>query len=539
MKIIGQQTWDFLTRFKGDVYLDGVTESAQTHVVGIDADGKLYKQDVSSGDITGVDISVGTGLDISQSNTTSGDYSSTISLDLTEVGVDGSNNQLLTDNGNGTISSESDLKFDARTLSVGDLKIYDASTTTTYNGLTYTSYIQFPSFEGFNDIGIGGIIKVEDADGIDEKGAALVLESGDANGTNMKGGDMRFYLGTRTGSGDLADFLFFGSDAGARVAKLNDQQLTIGVNDDSDYTIERQTHSDGVGGKLNIKSGNATAGNGVHNQAGGDLDLYGGKSTGANTGGNINFYSSTRGSSGDAINDSRLFSKLKLGTTTSELYLYENAGATTDDYLKISCATHGVTKLETIDASGFQADFTIDADGDITLDATTGNIYLKNSGGAYTPGSDYEAATKKYVDDSVFKGWHGSTSTIKILPRDFVANDVGRPLMIEDDSIGSNELFLFSFSSSDAFAYVPIPTGFKATAVRIYGSDAGQDFYVYEGDITSKTITDVATGATSINTEKTLDTEVTSDATNYLIVRVTSDGATDEIHGGRVTIAAV
>ena len=136
-------------------------------------------------------------------------------------------------------------------------------------------------------------------------------------------------------------------------------------------------------------------------------------------------------------------------------------------------------------------------------------------------------------------GWHGSDTRIKILPRDFVANDGGRPMMIEDDSIGSNELFLFSFSSFDTFAYVPIPTGYKATHVRIYGSDTGQDFYVYEGDINSKTITDVATGSTSIGTEKTLGTEVTSDTTNYLIVRVTSDGATDEIHGGYVTIATV
>ena len=106
MKWIGQHIWDFISRFRNDVYLEDLTESAQDHVVGIDADGKLYKQDVSSGDITGVDISVGTGLDISQSNTTSGDYSSTISLDLTEVGVDGSNNQLLTDNGDGTVTSE-------------------------------------------------------------------------------------------------------------------------------------------------------------------------------------------------------------------------------------------------------------------------------------------------------------------------------------------------------------------------------------------------------------------------------------------------
>jgi len=38
----------------------------------------------ATGDMTGVDISVGTGLDITQSNTTSGNYSSTISIDISE-----------------------------------------------------------------------------------------------------------------------------------------------------------------------------------------------------------------------------------------------------------------------------------------------------------------------------------------------------------------------------------------------------------------------------------------------------------------------
>jgi len=54
MKWIGQHIWSFISRFRSDVYLENVTESAQDHVVGIDADGKLYKQDVSVGDITGV-----------------------------------------------------------------------------------------------------------------------------------------------------------------------------------------------------------------------------------------------------------------------------------------------------------------------------------------------------------------------------------------------------------------------------------------------------------------------------------------------------
>ena len=111
--------------------------------------------------------------------------------------------------------------------------------------------------------------------------------------------------------------------------------------------------------------------------------------------------------------------------------------------------------------------------------------------------------------------------------------------MFEDDNIGSNQLNLFSNGSDDMFASLPIPSGFKATHVRIYGSDTGQDFYVYSASIENKTIVDVATGSTSIGTEKTLATEVTSSTTNYLIIRVTSDGSTDEVYGGYVTIAAV
>ena len=54
MKWIGQHIWDFISRFRSDVYLEDLAESAQDHVVGIDADGKLYKQDAATGDITSV-----------------------------------------------------------------------------------------------------------------------------------------------------------------------------------------------------------------------------------------------------------------------------------------------------------------------------------------------------------------------------------------------------------------------------------------------------------------------------------------------------
>ena len=77
-----------------------------------------YGYSTTSGDITGVTIGVGSGLDITESNTTGGDYSATINLDLTEVGVSGSANQLLTDDGDGTITSEANATYDGTDLNL-------------------------------------------------------------------------------------------------------------------------------------------------------------------------------------------------------------------------------------------------------------------------------------------------------------------------------------------------------------------------------------------------------------------------------------
>ena len=136
-------------------------------------------------------------------------------------------------------------------------------------------------------------------------------------------------------------------------------------------------------------------------------------------------------------------------------------------------------------------------------------------------------------------GWHGSRNRIKILPRDFIADDGGEPLGINDVSLSVGVANIFSDGSKDMFATIPIPSGFKAIQVRINGNDTGQNFYVYKADIDDAVVTDVGTGTTSIGSTCDLATEVTSDATNYLLIRVTSDGSADRIHGGYVTIAAV
>ena len=66
------------------------------------------------------------------------------------------------------------------------------------------------------------------------------------------------------------------------------------------------------------------------------------------------------------------FADIYTGGSASLLRLYENEGASTDDYFSISVAAEGATTISTIDGSGTDANLIITADGDITLNSLTG-----------------------------------------------------------------------------------------------------------------------------------------------------------------------
>ena len=151
------------------------------------------------------------------------------------------------------------------------------------------------------------------------------------------------------------------------------------------------------------------------------------------------------------------------------------------------------------------------------------NQVLKTDGGSALSWTDMSGGTV---------GWHGSGTRIKILHRDFIPDDGGRPAMIDDTGVGSEELFLKSHSSNPLYATVAIPTGFKATHAMVYGTGAGA-MEVWEHQINSKT--GVSKGTGNVGTEIDI-TDVTSSTTNYLFIRVASASGT-EVHGGYVTIA--
>ena len=480
----------FIARFRNDVYLESIQDGtvASDKFLGLDSNNKIVKEAIPAGlsitnatDNRVVTSTGGTGLNAESTLT----YVSE-TLTISSTSSSRPTVSLLNTNADENAPTFNFMKVGASAADNDTLgTILYTSTNYAGEGLSYADFVT----------------TIADASDGDESGKVAIRVLADGNLRN-------FIDGTGT-LDDIVDVsLAYGTTSTVTVAG----NLSLGSTDGTSHEISLRPHDNGVGGNLAIKAGSVQGSAGNSNLSGGNLELYAGSATGAATGGNVEFYSTTRGSGGDDVNTAKKFASIEPGTNLSNFFLFEAAGATTDDYFQISCTTHGATIISTKDNSATAAHLEVNVDGDITFIPATGVVRA---------------------------GWHGSTTRIKILPRDFVANDVGRPLMIEDDNVGSNALFLHSFSTSDAFAYVPIPSGYKATHVKINGSDTSQNFYVYKGVIDDKLIVDVATGTTAIGTEKALGTQVTSDLTNYLIIRVTSDGSTDEIYGGYVTIATV
>ena len=82
-------------------------------------------------------------------------------------------------------------------------------------------------------------------------------------------------------------------------------------------------------------------------------------------------------------------------------YLYDETGSSSTSRMQIQVASDGETILSTVDNGGTEADFKLDANGNITLDCEASHgILATENGGEFTPSADGHVATKKYVDDN-------------------------------------------------------------------------------------------------------------------------------------------
>ena len=159
-----------------------------------------------------------------------------------------------------------------------------------------------------------------------------------------------------------------------------------------------------AGNTLIIGGSDVTAGGGgTANVQGGSVTIKAGTSTGTATSGSIIFQTAPAGSaSGTAASDESLATVLTIAGDASStfkgavyvhdgsnnifyldpalvrFYMYDDADVA--NYMYLQVLTNGVTKLHTVDGGGTAADFYIDADGDIYLDAVGEKIYFQDNG---------------------------------------------------------------------------------------------------------------------------------------------------------------
>lgn len=136
-------------------------------------------------------------------------------------------------------------------------------------------------------------------------------------------------------------------------------------------------------------------------------------------------------------------------------------------------------------------------------------------------------------------GWHGSTSLIKVLPTEFMGNDLGRATVltrIEDDT--SNTLGVqINQTTGSIFAFNAIPNGYKATHVHVYTSSNVQNgVTVLHYNTTTGATSNSTTGNTNLNIDIT---DLTSLTTNALVIQVTPGATTVFTYSASITITSV
>ena len=82
---------------------------------------------------------------------------------------------------------------------------------------------------------------------------------------------------------------------------------------------------------------------------------------------------------------------LKFSKVNSTIFLFENGGASSNDYLQISCQANGESVISTTDAAGTDAGLYLNADGYISLNSATGVFIARNAG------DEFSAANSAYA----------------------------------------------------------------------------------------------------------------------------------------------
>ena len=157
---------------------------------------------------------------------------------------------------------------------------------------------------------------------------------------------------------------------------------------------------------------------------------------------------------------------------------------------------------------------------------SAGQVLTMHSGGLYP---EWAAASGGE------SGWFNSTTLMKVMPTEFMANDDGGAAVIEDDT--ADKLGLRTDNRfTELYVTKAIPTGYKATHVQVYASaSTSSAVTVRQFDQTDGDLSGSTTGDFNSNIDIS---DITSSATANIMIKCTGS-TTVFIYGADITIAAV
>ena len=213
----------------------------------------------------------------------------------------------------------------------------------------------------------------------------------------------------------------------------------------------------------------------------------------------------------------------KLGYVTTDTYGITGLSTSTGSVkvginLPSSLAAVG-TEVITINAAGAMAPLTDGASGEFLKTDGSGALSWAAAGGGGG-------------------GWFGSTTLLKVMPTEWIMNDdyTRGPVVVEDDV--TNVLGIKApATSTELYAFMAIPTGYKATHVQVYTSSNkinGVEVLRFS-HVSGAT---AARGTGDFNTSIDI-TDISSAVATNICIKLLPASVTTIIYGADITISAV
>jgi len=540
IKWIGQHIWDFISRFRNDVYLESVADpgSDTDKFLVIDANNKV-------GYRTGTEVlsdigasSESTDLEFNGS-TANGilTYGGAAQIDVEALFTYTPDDLVMTGTGSGKPTfSMVNANADAEAPSVTLTK---QSAGNSSNG-DDIGEITFSAYNSNNEVTVFAKIlaEIESVTDTDEAGKlSLLVQAYDGTWNNSLPAHQGRNAFTAIGHGTndiVSTTIGYGAASTTTIAgNLNangeDHAFTSATNSKPSVTISSGGTSQG-GGHINFKR-TAT---GANNQNLGDIYFIGNNDADEEI-----YYAYINGDIQDASD----------GSEEGALYF---GVASHDGELKVGLNIVSGNIEDEVDATiGNGTNSLVTVPGKLSIGTridfdSTGITGIQTAAESFSD-DDVSLMTSAAIDDRINAAGGGSsvtadpfsTTVIKILPHQFMINDdAGRPAMIEDDT--SNTLGVrCAHTIDEMYAFQKLPNGYKATHVQVHAS-ASTSSAVTARSYNYQTGADNTISSTTGDFNANIDiTDIPAHATTDLVIKVAPASSSTIIYGATVTIATI